>query len=284
MLDAKKAQYDTAAAAQAEAAVINTENTAIYDQYNGNVTVENYAAAKAAYDGAKAKMDALDAKYPNLGTEEMPVLASSAVTMTLSQLASDLEKVGPVVDTVGLINAIGTVSETSGPAIKAARDSYNALGSDQQLLVSNYAVLVEAEKAYAAFDSVQEAIEAAENVNALISAVPAAEEITADNVEDAKAKAEAAREAFDALNDTAKLYVTGEDKLTAAEKKIAELTRPSQNVDGDGIVNTKDFNMVLQKILGRGDGYTDAQSSACDVNKDGSVNVFDLIEIVANWD
>ena len=42
--------------------------------------------------------------------------------------------------------------------------------------------------------------------------------------------------------------------------------------------------MVLQMILGRGDGYTDVQTAACDVNGDGNVNVFDLIEIVANWD
>lgn len=284
MLDSKKARYDSVAAAQAEAAVINTENLAIYNQYNGTVTVENYDAAKAAYDGAKAKMDALDAKYPNLGTEQSPMLASTAVETKLEQLASDLEKLGPVVETVGLINAIGTVTENSGAAIIAARDSYDALTSEQQLMVSNYAVLVEAEKAYAAFDSVQEAIEAANAVNALIDAVPAADEITAENVEDAKTKAEAAREAFNALNDTAKLYVTDEDKLTAAEEKIAELTRPSQDVDGDGVVNTIDFNMVLQMILGRGDGYTDAQTAACDVNGDGSVNVFDLIEIVANWD
>ena len=229
-------------------------------------------------------MDALDAKYPNLGTEQSPMLASTAVETKLEQLASDLEKLGPVVETVGLINAIGTVTENSGAAIIAARDSYDALTSEQQLMVSNYAVLVEAEKAYAAFDSVQEAIEAANAVNALIDAVPAADEITAENVEDAKTKAEAAREAFNALNDTAKLYVTDEDKLTAAEEKIAELTRPSQDVDGDGVVNTIDFNMVLQMILGRGDGYTDVQTAACDVNGDGNVNVFDLIEIVANWD
>ena len=284
MLDSKKARYDSVAAAQAEAAVINTENLAIYNQYNGAVTVENYDAAKAAYDGAKAKMDALDAKYPNLGTEQSPMLASTAVETKLAQLASTLEKVGPAAETVALINAIGTVTENSGAAIIAARDSYDALASEQQLMVSNYAVLVEAEKAYAAFDSVQEAIEAANAVNALIDAVPAADEITAENVEDAKTKAEAAREAFNALNDTAKLYVTDEDKLTAAEEKIAELTRPSQDVDGDGVVNTIDFNMVLQMILGRGDGYTDAQTAACDVNGDGSVNVFDLIEIVANWD
>ena len=78
--------------------------------------------------------------------------------------------------------------------------------------------------------------------------------------------------------------MTDEDKLTAAEEKIAELTRPSQDVDGDGVVNTIDFNMVLQMILGRGDGYTDVQTAACDVNGDGNVNVFDLIDIVANWD
>lgn len=284
VLDSKKAQYDTVAAAKAEADAINTANLAIYSQYNGKVTVENYDAAKAAYDGAVASMEALDAKYPNYGTEENPIVASDAVQTQLEGLAGELADLEKVVETVDLINAIGTVTENSGAAIMAARDSFDALTAEQQLMVSNYAVLVEAEKAYAAFDSVQEAIEAANAVNALINAVPNADEITAENVEDAKAKAEAAREAFNALNDTAKLYVTDEDKLTAAEEKIAELTRPSQDVDGDGVVNTIDFNMVLQMILGRGDSYTDVQKSACDVNGDGNVNVFDLIEIVANWD
>lgn len=46
------------------------------------------------------------------------------------------------------IKAIGTVGQNSGEAIRAARAAYNALSAEEQASVSNYKVLVAAEKTY----------------------------------------------------------------------------------------------------------------------------------------
>ena len=47
-----------------------------------------------------------------------------------------------------LIDAIGTVTEESGPAIEAARKAYDALNSDEKALVTNYETLTAAETAF----------------------------------------------------------------------------------------------------------------------------------------
>ncbi len=52
-------------------------------------------------------------------------------------------------DVIKLIDAIGTVTRSSGNAIAAARTAYNKLSADQKALVTNYAKLTAAETAYA---------------------------------------------------------------------------------------------------------------------------------------
>ena len=52
-------------------------------------------------------------------------------------------------DIIVMINAIGDVTLSSGNAISAARTAYDALTEEQKALVTNYSLLVEAEKAYA---------------------------------------------------------------------------------------------------------------------------------------
>jgi len=52
-------------------------------------------------------------------------------------------------ETESLISAIGEVTKNSGRLIEAARTSYDALNEEQQMKVSNYDVLLSAEKAYA---------------------------------------------------------------------------------------------------------------------------------------
>lgn len=59
------------------------------------------------------------------------------------------QPVGDAAAVVDLINAIGTVTKDSGSKIAAARSAYNQLSSDQKKLVSNYALLTQAELAYA---------------------------------------------------------------------------------------------------------------------------------------
>ena len=51
---------------------------------------------------------------------------------------------------MGMIAAIGEVTKDSGPAIKAARDAYDALTPAQKTMVTNYGDLVAAETKYAA--------------------------------------------------------------------------------------------------------------------------------------
>ena len=58
----------------------------------------------------------------------------------------------PADKVIDRIKAIGTVSKTSGSAIKAARDAYNALSEEQKALVPADVLqaLIDAEAAYAA--------------------------------------------------------------------------------------------------------------------------------------
>ena len=67
------------------------------------------------------------------------------------QLGKDIgqDMSGEVETVKNLIDAIGTVTKDSGPAITAARTAYDKLTSNQKALVTNYSKLTAAEKAYA---------------------------------------------------------------------------------------------------------------------------------------
>lgn len=67
------------------------------------------------------------------------------------QLGADIgeDMSGEVYGVKALIDAIGTVTKDSGPAIQAARAAYDKLTNPQKALVTNYNKLTAAEKAYA---------------------------------------------------------------------------------------------------------------------------------------
>ena len=105
------------------------------------------------------------------------------------------------------IKAIGTVTLKSGDSITVARNAYDALADKQKKMVSNYDKLVEAEEKY-------RILVAADNVTQRIKSIG---EVTLDS----KAAIENAREAYDALPDAGKKYVSGYDTLVTAEKTLA---------------------------------------------------------------
>lgn len=72
--------------------------------------------------------------------ESCEVTTSLTITKSDSKLAQDVE---------ALINAIGTVTNSSKAKIEAARKAYEALTSAQKAKVRNYSKLIAAEKAYA---------------------------------------------------------------------------------------------------------------------------------------
>ena len=96
-----------------------------------------YNAAKTIYENVEKGFPVLVYKLP--GSESETVRARA---------------VPRVVDA---INAIGPVTELSGPPIQAARYMYDALDSTQKAQVSNYNVLVEAESIFAAIEAQMQA-------------------------------------------------------------------------------------------------------------------------------
>lgn len=124
-------------------------------------------------------------------------------------------------ETIALINAIGTVEYTDAckARIDAARSSYNNLDTALQGTVTNYDVLVAAENEYARLEAA--AIEAADRAKAaeVDTLIDAIGEITDYSK---KEQIVAAREAYEALTEVQKGYVTKLATLEAAEATIED--------------------------------------------------------------
>lgn len=122
---------------------------------------------------------------------------------------------------IDLIDQIGTVTLESREAIETARNEYDALTEEQQSYVTNYSVLTAAEAELKALEEQAADQAAADAVTEQINSLPAADALTLED----KAAVEAAREAYEALTDAQKQYVTEETvtALEALENRIQEL-------------------------------------------------------------
>ncbi len=136
----------------------------------------------------------------------------------------------------GLINAIGTVDETSGQAISQARIAYTKLiYVDSNATISNYDVLVRSENAYSTYA-----------VDATISAINAIGDVTLNS----KDKIQNARNLYDALTVEQKAQITNEEVLTNAEKAYSNLVQVNDfNTELDAVDTTSLESMknILQK-------------------------------------
>ena len=119
----------------------------------------------------------------------------------------------------------------SREAIEAARNAYDALTEEHQSYVTNYSVLTAAEAELKALEEQAAADAVTEQINSL----PAADALTLED----KAAVEAAREAYEALTDAQKQYVTEETMavLEKCENRIQEL-ESAENPDGPDVTPT----------------------------------------------
>lgn len=125
------------------------------------------------------------------------------------------------------IAAIGTVTLDSEEAIQAARAAYDALSDQRKAQVSNYDVLLAAEKKLAQLQD-----EAVAHVEELIDA------IGQPVIPASRAAVEAARAAYDALGQKLQARVGNYDVLLAAEARLAELNAQDiYKTTGDFIVS-----------------------------------------------
>lgn len=101
-------------------------------------------------------------------------------------------------------------------------------------------------------------------------------------LEDAAA-IQTAREAYDKLEETQKPKVTNYEKLVAAEKALADLSKPEEphygDVNGDGKVDAKDALMVLKFAVGKIE-LTPEQQLAAEVDGKEGINAKDALEIL----
>ena len=125
------------------------------------------------------------------------------------------------------IAAIGTVTLDSEEAIQAARAAYDALSDQRKAQVSNYDVLLAAEKKLAQLQD-----EAVAHVEELIDA------IGQPVIPASRAAVEAARAAYNALGQKLQERVGNYDVLLAAEARLAELNAQDiYKTTGDFIVS-----------------------------------------------
>ena len=211
LTDAEQAYADLKAKTAADLAAANIVITKI--DAIGSVTLSSEPAivdARAAYNALTTDQKALVTNYATLVAAEK-ALADLKAKAAADQAAAD--------NVIAQINAIGTVTLSSEPAIVAARAAYNALTADQKALVTNLSTLTAAEakldqlKKQAAADQA-----AADLVIGKINAIG-----TVSYSEASKALIDAARTAYDALTAAQQALVTNYGTLTAAEKAYADL-------------------------------------------------------------
>ena len=155
-------------------------------------------------------------------------------TCTITVTDPDQEAADAVLALFDALPAVENITLDSKAAIEAARAAYNALTDEQKALIApeDLAKLTIAEEALAAAVKAAADQKAAEAVEALFDALPAADAVTRDS----KAAIEAARAAYNALTDEQKALIAPEDlaKLTIAEEALAALIKEGvENVQGE---------------------------------------------------
>ncbi len=127
------------------------------DDEEQKTEITNYdvlVAAEKAYNSLKAvdDVDSLidDADTASISSMKAVMDAYNALTSAQQAQITNKEKLSliKVNYTIDLIEAIGTVTSSSGNAIKEAEDLYASLDAEQQASVTNYATLQSARTAY----------------------------------------------------------------------------------------------------------------------------------------
>lgn len=208
--------------------------TKLLAEFNGREDKEElleYANVQKAYEGAVAAISDITCEQTAVDAAEQ-ALRDAIANPSNPEEPQIPEEAQAVID---LIEEIGTVTLDSREAIEAARNAYDALTEEQQSYVTNYSVLTAAEAELKALEEQAADQAAADAVIEQINSLPAADALTLAD----KAAVEAAREAYEALTDAQKQYVTEETMavLEKCENRIQEL-ESAENPDGPDVTPT----------------------------------------------
>ena len=174
-----------------------------------------------------------------------------------------------------MIDALHVQSLEDESAVLAARKTYDDLDETQKGYVTKLSKLEQAEAKIRELKQIAADKQAAEEVATLIDAL----DVKSLNDE---AAVSAAREAYEALTDSQKGYVTNLVKLEQAEAVIEEIKQSTVlygDVNGDGSVSASDALQVLKHVVGKL-VLTDQEFVAADVSGNGAIEAVDALNIL----
>ena len=222
----------------------------------GEITLDD----KAAVEEAKAAYDALTPDQKRL------VVLTDRIKLALDQAAiqkieNDIAAAQAVTDMINALPAAEDVTLDDANAITAATAAYNALTPDQKPLVTDETVqkLTDAQNALAK-------LEEAQKVKDQINALPAPEKITVND----KDEIEAARAAYEALDDAQKAQIDDETVQKLADAEAALKQAEDDKAAADAVTEkiealpmptqvTLDDKAAIEEAKAAYDALTDAQ-------------------------
>ena len=258
-LTTAQARYAELKAAAEQAATDQAAANEVIGKIEAIGEVEYTDASKARIDEASDAYDALTDTQKALVTNYETLTAAQAryaeLKAAADQAVADQTAANAV---IGKIEDIGEVEYTDAckAKIDEASDAYDALTDTQKALVTNYETLTSAQTRYAELKAAADQAAADQTAaNAVIGKINDIGEV--EYTDTCKAKIDEARAAYSSLTGAQKELVTNYDKLTAAEKRYADLKaeaeKPDEPSQNDGLCKWcgKDHSVSFwQKIVG----------------------------------
>ena len=206
ILRAARAELDRLEAEQAAADKAAADAVIAKINAIGEVTLEKETAIKEA----RAAYDALTTVQKNLVKNDGALTTLEAAEATLKQLKADKEQADAVIGWINGLNDPITLAEEQG--VQNIRKRYDSLTDAQKALVTNLDKLEKAEK------QLTELKAAIADAESKIDAIG-----TVELTDACKAKIDAARDAYDALNKEQQAKVSNYETLTDAEAEYQKL-------------------------------------------------------------
>ena len=206
ILRAARAELDRLEAEQAAADKAAADAVIAKINAIGEVTLEKETSIKEA----RAAYDALTTVQKNLVKNDGALTTLEAAEATLKQLKADKEQADAVIGWINGLNDPITLAEEQG--VQNIRKRYDSLTDAQKALVTNLGKLEKAEK------QLTELKAAIADTESKIDAIG-----TVELTDACKAKIDAARDAYDALNKEQQAKVSNYETLTDAEAEYQKL-------------------------------------------------------------
>ena len=190
---------------------------------------------------SKAKIDAAKEAYAALTDDQKPLVSNyetiTAAEATYAKLMNDKNM---AVAVEAFIDSIGEVTIDSAEKITRAKEAFDALSTEQKLLVSNASILSAAISKYALIINDKNRAEA---TDAKIEAIGA---VVYDNR--CKTKIDEAKASYNVLTEAQKAFVTKYDDLVKAEKTYSNVEEVYKIIELIGAVelNSKSNEKIIQ--------------------------------------